>query len=71
MPALLHLSVFLFFTGPTEWRDTLEKQDALEWTLGALDEDKEVRDFVERVPGFFDSKAVPDPTSAILPLMAN
>ncbi|KAH8996053.1 hypothetical protein EDB83DRAFT_2534417 [Lactarius deliciosus] len=29
MPALLHLSVFLFFTGPTEWRDTLEKQVAM------------------------------------------
>ncbi|KAH9164095.1 hypothetical protein EDB89DRAFT_1893093 [Lactarius sanguifluus] len=87
-------------SGPTKWRDTLEKQvamrrkwlkdglrrsvelsatdalstvdkDALEWTLEALDEDKEVEDFAERVPGFFDSKAVPDPTSAILPLMAN
>ncbi|KAI9447643.1 hypothetical protein H4582DRAFT_12402 [Lactarius indigo] len=87
-------------SGPTKWRSTLEEQvkmrrkwlenglrksvelsatdapstvdkDALEWTLTALDEDKEIEDFAERVPGFFDSKAVPDPTSAILPLMAN
>ncbi|KAH9164082.1 hypothetical protein EDB89DRAFT_2078275 [Lactarius sanguifluus] len=44
---------------------------ALEWTLTALDEDKEIEDFVARVPGFFDSRAVPDPTSAILPLMSD
>ncbi|KAH9173281.1 hypothetical protein EDB89DRAFT_716628 [Lactarius sanguifluus] len=87
-------------SGPTKWRDTLEKQvamrrkwlkdglrrsvklsatdapstmdkDALEWMLEALDEDKEVEDFAERIPGFFDSRAVSDPTSAILFLMAN
>ncbi|KAH9062328.1 hypothetical protein EDB87DRAFT_339146 [Lactarius vividus] len=86
-------------SGPTKWRDTLEKQvdmrrkwlkdglrrsvelsatdapstvdkDALEWTLTALDEDKEIEDFTERIPGFFDSQAVPDPTLAILPLMS-
>ena len=44
---------------------------ALEWTLTALDEDKEVEDFAARVPGFFDSHAVPDPASAILPLMSD
>ena len=44
---------------------------ALEWTLTALDEDKEIEDFAARVPGFFDSKAVPDPASAILPLMSD
>ncbi|KAH9173287.1 hypothetical protein EDB89DRAFT_717199 [Lactarius sanguifluus] len=87
-------------SGPTKWRETLEKQvtmrrtwlkdglrksvelsatdappavdkGALEWTLTALDEDKEFEDFAEHLPGFFDSKAVPDPTSAILPLMAD
>ncbi|KAH8982723.1 hypothetical protein EDB86DRAFT_3126299 [Lactarius hatsudake] len=46
-------------------------QHALEWTLTALNEDKEFEDFAERVPGFFDSKAVQDPTSAILPLMSD
>ena len=44
---------------------------ALEWTLTALDEDKEIEDFAARVPGFFDSHAVPDATSAILPLMSD
>ncbi|KAF8261790.1 hypothetical protein EI94DRAFT_762801 [Lactarius quietus] len=44
---------------------------ALEWTLTALDEDKEIEDFAARVPGFFDSRAVPDPVSAILPLMSD
>ena len=44
---------------------------ALEWTLTALDEDKEIEDFTAHVPGFFDSRAVPDPASAILPLMAD
>ncbi|KAI9447637.1 hypothetical protein H4582DRAFT_11898 [Lactarius indigo] len=67
-------------SGPTKWRTTLEEQlsmrrkwlkDGLRksvWTLEALDEDKKIEDFAERVPGFFDSKAVPDPASAILPL---
>jgi len=45
--------------------------DALEWTLTTLDEDKEVEDFVARMPGLFDSRAVPDATSAILPLMSH
>ncbi|KAH8987567.1 hypothetical protein EDB86DRAFT_2832266 [Lactarius hatsudake] len=87
-------------SGPTKWRETLEDQvtmrrtwlkdglrksvelsatgappavdkGALEWTLTALDEDKEFEDFAEHLPGFFDSKAVPNPTSAILPLMAD
>ncbi|KAH9018889.1 hypothetical protein EDB85DRAFT_2198679 [Lactarius pseudohatsudake] len=87
-------------SGPTKWRETLEEQvtmrrtwlkdglrksvelsatdappavdkGALEWTLTALDEDKEFEDFAEHLPGFFDSKAVPNPTSAILPLMAD
>ena len=44
---------------------------ALEWTLTALDEDKEIEDFAARVPGFFESSAVPDPASAILPLMSD
>ncbi|KAH8987571.1 hypothetical protein EDB86DRAFT_2106920 [Lactarius hatsudake] len=54
----------------TDAPSTVDK-DALEWTLTALDEDKEIEDFAERVPGFFDSRAVPDPTSAILPLMSD
>jgi hypothetical protein len=44
---------------------------ALEWTLTALDEDKEIEDFTARVPGFFDSRAVPDATSAVLSLMSH
>src|SRR6266702_4532107 len=42
---------------------------ALEWTLAALDEDKEIETFAVGVPRFFDSRTVPDATSAILPLM--
>ncbi|KAI9467375.1 hypothetical protein BJY52DRAFT_66137 [Lactarius psammicola] len=44
---------------------------ALEWTLTALHQNEEIEDFVESVPGFFDSRAVPDATSAILPLMSD
>jgi len=44
---------------------------ALEWTLTALDEDKEIEDFAARVPGFFDSRVVPDATSAVLSLMSH
>ena len=44
---------------------------ALEWTLTALDEDKEIEDFAARIPGFFDSRAVQDPASAILPLISD
>ncbi|KAI9467387.1 hypothetical protein BJY52DRAFT_66733 [Lactarius psammicola] len=43
---------------------------ALEWTLTALHRNEEIEDFVASIPGFFDSRAVPDPTSAILPLMS-
>ena len=43
---------------------------ALEWTLTALHQNEEIEDFAESVPGFFDSRAVPDATSAILPLMS-
>ncbi|KAH9018892.1 hypothetical protein EDB85DRAFT_598188 [Lactarius pseudohatsudake] len=52
----------------TDAPSTVDK-DALEWTLTALDED--IEDFAERVPGFFDSRAVLDPSSAILPLMSD
>ena len=45
--------------------------NALNWTLTALDEDKEIEDFAARVPGFFDSRAVPDATSAVLSLMSH
>ena len=44
---------------------------ALAWTLTALDEDKEIEDFAARVPGFFNSRAVPDATSAVLSLMSH
>jgi hypothetical protein len=44
---------------------------ALEWTLAALDEDNEIEDFAARVPGFFDSRVVPDATLAVLPLMSH
>ncbi|KAI9457988.1 hypothetical protein BJY52DRAFT_447096 [Lactarius psammicola] len=44
---------------------------ALEWTLTALDEDKEIEDFAARVPGFFNSRIVPDATSAVLSLMSH
>jgi hypothetical protein len=42
---------------------------ALEWTLTALDEDKEIEQLAAGMPGFFDSHTVPD--SAILTLMEN
>ncbi|KAH9030103.1 hypothetical protein EDB85DRAFT_1453615 [Lactarius pseudohatsudake] len=45
--------------------------NALVWTLAALDEDKEIEDFAARVPGFFDSRVVPDAKLAILPLMSH
>jgi hypothetical protein len=41
---------------------------ALEWTLTALDEDKEIENFAAGVPGLFDSHTIPDET--ILTLMA-
>ncbi|KAH8982423.1 hypothetical protein EDB92DRAFT_1894446 [Lactarius akahatsu] len=44
---------------------------ALEWTLTALDEEGEIEDFAARVPGFFDSRVVPDATSAVLSLMSH
>jgi hypothetical protein len=44
---------------------------ALSWTLMGLDKDKEVENFVARIPGFFDSHVISDPTSAILPLMSD
>ena len=43
---------------------------ALHWTLTTLDENKEFEDFAARMPGFFDSSAAPDATSAMLSLMS-
>ncbi|KAH9055208.1 hypothetical protein EDB87DRAFT_1642772 [Lactarius vividus] len=43
---------------------------ALHWTLTTLDEDKEFEDFASRIPGFFDSRASPDATSAMLSLLS-
>jgi hypothetical protein len=51
--------------------DSAVVTNALEWTLTALDEDKEIEDFSARVPGFFDSRVVPDATSAALSLMSH
>jgi len=51
--------------------DSTVVTSALIWTLTALDEDKEIEDFAARVPGFFDSRVVPDATSAVLPLMSH
>jgi hypothetical protein len=42
---------------------------ALYWTLTTLGEDKEFEEFAARMPGFFDSSADPDATSAMLSLM--
>ena len=44
---------------------------ALGWTLASLDEEKEIEKFAAGVPGFFDSHAVPDAASAILPLISD
>ena len=44
---------------------------ALECTLTALEEERELEDFSSRVPGFFDSSVVSDATLAILPLMSH
>ena len=51
--------------------DSMVVTRALEWTLTAFDEDKEIEDFSLRIPGFFDSRAVPDATLAVLPLMSH
>jgi hypothetical protein len=51
--------------------DSTVVTSALLWTLAALDEDKEIEDFSARVPGFFDSRVVPDATLAVLPLMSH
>jgi hypothetical protein len=45
-------------------------ESALHWTLTTLDEDKELEDFAARMPGFFDSRAAPNATSAMLSLMS-
>ena len=51
--------------------DSTVVTNALAWTLSALDEDKEIEDFAARVPGFFNSRVVPDATSAVLSLMSH
>ncbi|KAI9463200.1 hypothetical protein BJY52DRAFT_68922 [Lactarius psammicola] len=43
---------------------------ALHWTLTTLDEDKEFEDFAARMPGFFDPRATPNATSAMLSLLS-
>ena len=53
----------------TDAPPTVDAQ-ALEWTLVALEEDKAIEDFVASIPGFFDSSTVPNPASAILPLLS-
>jgi hypothetical protein len=44
-------------------------ESALHWTLTTLDKDKELEDFSARMPGFFNSRAAPNATSAMLSLM--
>jgi hypothetical protein len=44
-------------------------RDALIWTLSKLDEDKEVEDYVSRIPGFFDSRVVPEALQTMFGLM--
>jgi hypothetical protein len=44
-------------------------RDALIWTLSRLDEDKEVEDYISRIPGFFDSRVVPEALQTMLGLM--
>ena len=43
---------------------------ALHWTLTTLDEDREFEEFAARMPGFFDSHATSNATSAMLALMS-
>ncbi|KAH9060467.1 hypothetical protein EDB87DRAFT_1808995 [Lactarius vividus] len=45
--------------------------NALHWTLTTLDEDKEFEDFASHIPGFLDSRAAPNATSAMLSLMSD
>ncbi|KAN0137241.1 hypothetical protein V8E53_004951, partial [Lactarius tabidus] len=51
--------------------DSTVVTNALVWTLAALDEEKEIEDFTARIPGFFNSRVVPDATSAVLSLMSH
>ncbi|KAH9038193.1 hypothetical protein EDB85DRAFT_2287606 [Lactarius pseudohatsudake] len=44
---------------------------ALHWVLTTLDEDEEFEDFASRMPGVFNSRTVPDSTSAILSLISD
>ena len=48
---------------------SLVDRDALIWTLTRLDEVKEVEDYVSRIPGFFDSRVVPEASKTMLGLM--
>jgi hypothetical protein len=51
--------------------DSTVVTNALVWTLAALDEEKEIEDFAARIPGFFNSRVVPDAMSAALSLMSH
>ena len=44
-------------------------KNALNWTLTKLDEDQEVQDFISRIPGFFDSRVVPEAPRTMIGLM--
>ncbi|KAH9026178.1 hypothetical protein EDB85DRAFT_2291956 [Lactarius pseudohatsudake] len=48
---------------------SLVDREALIWTLSKLDEDKEVENYISRIPGFFDSRVVPDALRTMLGLM--
>ncbi|KAI9443503.1 hypothetical protein H4582DRAFT_1873334 [Lactarius indigo] len=67
------------FFGSPRWRAELGAMEAppsvdasaLHWVLTTLNEDEEFEVFAARMPGFFDSRAVPDATSAMLSLMSD
>ncbi|KAI9433502.1 hypothetical protein H4582DRAFT_1882714 [Lactarius indigo] len=44
-------------------------REALIWTLSRLDEDKEVEDYLSRIPGFFNSRVVPGAMQTMLRVM--
>jgi hypothetical protein len=57
--------IMLNATSPSSTADV----EALSWTLTALDDDRELEDFVARVPGFFESTTVQEAPSIMISLM--
>ncbi|KAH9003507.1 hypothetical protein EDB86DRAFT_3073295 [Lactarius hatsudake] len=48
---------------------SLVDRDALIWTLTKLDEVEQVEDYISRIPGFFNSRVVPEASKTMLGLM--